>query len=153
MVNVNVPVAIFSSCTTSQWTGFKPFTKICRLYPNTYSRNAYHYSVMSGYNLDTSGLFHCSILDLDRADKHCIRCRLSFVTSKNIRGIVKMASNLSRLFLRGGNLLKNFTVTSGAQRTLSVSAIRSKEYGKFFTTYCVGMKTMFFLNILIFSVF
>merc|ERR1711974_491248 len=43
-------------------------------------------------------------------------------------GIVKMASNLSRLFLRGGNILKNFTVTSGAQRTLSVSAIRSKEY-------------------------
>merc|ERR1739846_18165 len=43
-------------------------------------------------------------------------------------GIVKMASNLSRLFLRGGNVLKNFTVTSGVQRTLSVSAIRSKEY-------------------------
>ena len=108
---------------------------------------------MFGYDLDTSGLFHCSILDLDRADKHCIQCRLNFVTSKNIRGIVKMASNLSRLCLRGGNLLKNFTVTSGAQRTLSVSAIRSKEYGKLFTTYCVGMKTMYFLNILISSVF
>ena len=109
---------------------------------------------MSGYDLDTSGLFHCCILDLeDRADKHCIQWRLNFVTSNNIRGIVKMASNLSRLCLRGGNLLKNFTVTSGVQGTLSVSAIRSKEYGKFFTTYCVGMKTMFFLNILISSVF
>ena len=64
-----------------------------------------------------------------------------------------MASNLSRLCLRGGNLLKNFTVTSGAQRTLSVSAIRSKEYGKLFTTYCVRMKNMYFLNILISSVF
>ena len=105
---------------------------------------------MSGYDLDTSYLFHCSILDLDRADKHCIMCRLNFVTSKNIRGIVKMAS---RLCLRGVNLLKNFTVTPAAQRTLSVSAIRSKEYGKFFTTYCVGMETMYFLNILISSVF
>ena len=143
----------FLSCTTTQVAGFKPFIKISIFSTNnTYSCNAYYNSIMSGYDLDTSGLFHCSILDLDRADKHCIRCRLNFVTSKNIRGIVKMASNLSRLFLRGGNLLKNFTVTSGAQRTLSVSAIRSKEYGKFFTTYCVGMKTMYFLNILISSV-
>ena len=90
---------------------------------------------MSGYDLDTSCLFDCSILDLDRADKHCIRGRLNFVTSENIRGIVKMASNLSRLCLRGGNLLKNFTVTSGAQRTLSVSAISSKEYSKLFNAY------------------
>ena len=64
-----------------------------------------------------------------------------------------MASNISKLCLRGGNLLKSFTVTSGAQRTLAVSAIRSKEYGKFFTTYCVGMKTTYSLKIQISSVF
>ena len=64
-----------------------------------------------------------------------------------------MASNISKLCLRGGNLLKSFTVTSGAQRTLSVSAIRSKEYGKCLTTCCDGMKTMYSLKILISSVF
>lgn len=39
-----------------------------------------------------------------------------------------MASTLSRLCLRGGNLLKNAQAITGASRTFSASGIRSKEY-------------------------
>merc|ERR1712096_201095 len=43
-------------------------------------------------------------------------------------GTFKMASTLSRLCVRGGYLLKNAQATTSLSRTISVSAIRLKEY-------------------------
>merc|ERR1712179_707998 len=52
--------------------------------------------------------------------------RLKFVALL-FKRTFKMASTLSRVCLRGSNLLKNATGIAGTSRTFSASALRSKE--------------------------
>jgi len=43
-------------------------------------------------------------------------------------GTLKMASTLTRLCVRGSNLLRNSQAVTGASRTISVGAMKSKDY-------------------------